>query len=221
VVVFGRSPQKLAKIGGEFGFATSTDLDGLIADGSVDLVDICLPTALHAEVAIGAMQAGKDVLIELPLAATLADARRIVETQQANGRMALVDMFSRFSPANQQLRQAVADQRYGPLMVLEIEGRTTLLWPGTGQRPASAGTHPGRLPAPPPASGLTASARRRRSVRRSGGSACVIHSFCCPAGGRQASLRKSQTKSQRRPTSGDAQRRRTTVRPGQVPTERH
>ena len=130
VVIFGRSPQKLAKIGGEFGFATSTDLDGLIADGSVDLVDICLPTALHAEVAIGAMQAGKDVLIELPLAATLADARRIVETQQATGRMAFVDMFSRFSPANQQLREAVAEQRYGPLQVLEIEGRTALLWEG-------------------------------------------------------------------------------------------
>jgi predicted dehydrogenase len=39
-------------------------------------------------------------------------------------------MFSRFSPANQHLHQAVADQRYGPLMVLEIEGRTALLWPG-------------------------------------------------------------------------------------------
>ncbi len=39
-------------------------------------------------------------------------------------------MFSRFSPANQHLRQAVADQRYGPLMALEIEGRTALLWEG-------------------------------------------------------------------------------------------
>jgi predicted dehydrogenase len=39
-------------------------------------------------------------------------------------------MFSRFSPASQQLRQAVAGQRYGPLQVLEIEGRTALLWPG-------------------------------------------------------------------------------------------
>jgi predicted dehydrogenase len=44
--------------------------------------------------------------------------------------MAFVDMFSRFSPANQHLRQAAADQRYGPLQVLEIEGRTALLWPG-------------------------------------------------------------------------------------------
>ena len=130
VVVFGRDPQKLAKISGQFGFATTTDLDALVADPSVDLVDICLPTRLHAEVAAQAMQAGKDVLIELPLATTLEGARRVVAAQQATGRQAFVDMFSRFSPAGQQLRQAVAGQRYGPLRVLEIEGRTALLWEG-------------------------------------------------------------------------------------------
>jgi predicted dehydrogenase len=130
VVVFGRTPDKLATISGQFGFATTTDLDGLIADLPVDLVDICLPTRLHADVAVRALQAGKHVLIELPLAAALEDAHRIVAAQQATGRQAFVDMFSRFSPANTQLRQAVAGQRYGPLQVLEIEGRTALLWPG-------------------------------------------------------------------------------------------
>ena len=130
VVVFGRTPGKLVKIAGQFGFATTTDLDALIADPSVDLVDICLPTRLHAEVAVRAMQAGRDVLIELPLASTLDDARRIIGALQASGRRAFVDMFSRFSPANQHLRQAVADQRHGPLKVLEIEGRSALLWEG-------------------------------------------------------------------------------------------
>jgi predicted dehydrogenase len=130
VVVFGRSPGKLATISGQFGFATTTGLDAVITDPSVDLVDICLPTRLHAEIAVRAMKAGQDVLIELPLAATLEDARRIVAVQQATGRRAFVDMFSRFSPANQHLRQAVTDRRYGPLQVLEIEGRTALLWPG-------------------------------------------------------------------------------------------
>src|SRR5215471_15662441 len=130
VVVFGRAAAKLATISGQFGFATTTDLDELITDPSVDLVDVCLPTALHADVAVAAMEAGRDVLIELPLATTLEDARRVIAAQQATGRQAFVDMFSRFSPANQQLRQAVADQRYGPLRVLEIEGRTALLWPG-------------------------------------------------------------------------------------------
>jgi predicted dehydrogenase len=130
VVVFGRTPAKLAKISGQFGFATTTDLDAVITDSSVDLVDICLPTRLHAEVAVRAMQAGKDVLIELPLATTLDDAHRIIAAQQMTGRWAFVDMFSRFSPASQRLRQAVADQRYGPLTVLEIDGRTALLWEG-------------------------------------------------------------------------------------------
>jgi predicted dehydrogenase len=130
VVVFGRTPQKLAQISDQFGFATTTDLDAVITDASVDLVDICLPTRLHAQVAVRAMQAGHDVLIELPLATTLEDARRIVATQQVTGRRAFVDMFSRFSPAGQYLREAAADQRYGPLRLLEIEGRTALLWPG-------------------------------------------------------------------------------------------
>jgi predicted dehydrogenase len=130
VVVFGRTPGKLAAIGDEFRFATTTDLDTVISDGSVDLVDICLPTRLHADVAVRAMQAGHDVLIELPLTTTMEDAARVVAAHQATGRKAFVDMFSRFSPANQHLRQAVADHRYGPLQVLEIEGRTALLWPG-------------------------------------------------------------------------------------------
>ena len=62
-------------------------------------------------------------------------------------------------------------------------------------------------------------ARDRRL--NSHGSACVIHSLCCPVDGLPASLRKSQSKSQRGQTSGDTQRRQATVDAGQVPTERH
>jgi predicted dehydrogenase len=43
VVVFGRTSEKLAQIGDDFGFATSTDLDAVLNDSSVDLVDICVP----------------------------------------------------------------------------------------------------------------------------------------------------------------------------------
>jgi predicted dehydrogenase len=79
---FGRTPEKLAQISDDFGFATTTDLDALIGDTSVDLVDICLPTRLHADVAVRALHASKDVLIELPLADTLDDAARIVAAQR-------------------------------------------------------------------------------------------------------------------------------------------
>jgi hypothetical protein len=52
---------------------------------------------------------------------------------------------------------------------------------------------------------------------RTSGSACVIHSLCCPVGGRPASPRKSQTKSQRGQTSGDTQLRQATVKPVKCP----
>jgi hypothetical protein len=58
--------EKLAQIRDDFGFATSTDQDAVLNDSSVDLVDICLPTRLHADVAVRALNASKDVLIELP-----------------------------------------------------------------------------------------------------------------------------------------------------------
>ena len=47
----------------------------MISDASVDLIDICLPTRLHAGVAVQAMEASRDVLIELPLATTFEDAQ--------------------------------------------------------------------------------------------------------------------------------------------------
>ena len=50
-----------------------------------------------------------------------------MEVQRETGRWAFVDMFTRFSPSNRHLREAVADQRYGQLRVLEIEARTVVL----------------------------------------------------------------------------------------------
>jgi predicted dehydrogenase len=122
--------QKLATIRDQFGFATTTDLDAVITDPSADLVDISLPTRLHADVAVRAMQTGHDVLIELPLATTLADAHRVVAAQRATGQKGVRGHVLPVQPRSQHLRQAVAEQRYGPLQVLEIEGRTALLWEG-------------------------------------------------------------------------------------------
>src|SRR3712207_5251755 len=49
VIVFGRTPEKLATIAVQFGFATTTELAAALADDSVDLVDVCLPTRLDRQ----------------------------------------------------------------------------------------------------------------------------------------------------------------------------
>jgi predicted dehydrogenase len=119
VVVFGRTPAKLQAFADEFGYATTTDL-----------VDVCLPTPVHAEHALRALAAGKHVLCELPLATTMADARRIVDAQAASDRQVFVDMSGRFDPATEFLHTAITQGRYGTLQTLSMELRTALLWEG-------------------------------------------------------------------------------------------
>jgi predicted dehydrogenase len=131
VVVFGRTPTKLARFAEQFSFATTTDIDDIYGDPGVDLIDVCLPTAIHAEHVVRALQAGKDVVCELPLTSAMADARRIVETEQATGRRVFVDMFSRFDSGVEFLQGAVSDGRYGALKTLRWATRTALLWGAT------------------------------------------------------------------------------------------
>jgi predicted dehydrogenase len=130
VVVFGRTPAKLQAFADEFGYATTTDLSSIYHDPAIDLVDVCLPTPLHAEHVTRALEAGKHVLCELPLAASMDDARRIVDAAAASDRQVFVDMFGRFDPATEFLHAAVVEGRYGPLKTLAMELRSALLWEG-------------------------------------------------------------------------------------------
>ena len=130
VVIFGRHPDKTAEVAGQFGFAACTDIDKAFQDGSFDLVDICLPVALHADHVLRALQAGIHALVELPLADNLADAQRVVEAAEGSDRQVFVDMFERFIPANQALLDAVRDGTYGRLEQLTLWNLTAHLWPG-------------------------------------------------------------------------------------------
>ena len=129
VVVFGRTPAKLQAFADEFGYAT-TDPASIYDDPTIDLIDVCLPTPLHADHVIRALAAGKHVLCELPLAATMDDAHRIVDAHAASDRQVFVDMFGRFDPATEVLHAAIAEGGHGTLKTLTMELRTALLWEG-------------------------------------------------------------------------------------------
>lgn len=96
------------------------DYRELLANPEVQLVDICLPTPLHAETAIAALRAGKHVLCEKPLARTSAVARAIVEAaRQARGYFMPAHCL-RFWPEWAWLKQAIAEARYGRLLALKL-----------------------------------------------------------------------------------------------------
>ncbi len=103
----------------------------LIASADVDVVDICLPTFLHAEYAIAALEAGKHVLCEKPMALTFADADRMVAAAQAAGRKLMIAQCIRFWPEYRFLRGCIQDGRFGRLLALEmyrLGGRPVWSW---------------------------------------------------------------------------------------------
>jgi len=85
----------------------------LLASDAVDAVSICTHTETHVELAVAAMQSGKHVLVEKPVALSSSDVRRVAEVSHLTGRVCMPAMCIRFWPGYTQLRDAVRDGRYG------------------------------------------------------------------------------------------------------------
>ncbi|MEM1098708.1 MAG: Gfo/Idh/MocA family oxidoreductase [Planctomycetota bacterium] len=88
----------------------------LIADPDVHVVDICLPTPAHVELAVAALEAGKHVLIEKPLARTAEQARPIASAAEQAPGLVMCGMCMRFWPGWTWLKQAIADQTFGRVL---------------------------------------------------------------------------------------------------------
>ena len=79
---------------------TTNLAEGLSRPG-VEAAILASPTPMHAGQAEQAMRAGKHVLIEIPMADSLADAERVIEVQRETGLVAMVDHVRRFNPSHQ------------------------------------------------------------------------------------------------------------------------
>jgi predicted dehydrogenase len=105
----GRAKALAATLGAESAHGSYA---GLCADPSVDAVYIATPHAQHLEVAEAAIAAGKAVLCEKPLAATPADAERMVRLAREAGVFLMEAMWMRFNPL---IRMLLADERFGEI----------------------------------------------------------------------------------------------------------
>jgi predicted dehydrogenase len=91
-------------------------IEDLLSDPEIQLVDLCTPTHLHAEHAIAALNAGKNVLCEKPIARTSAGAFKILkETERASG-FFMPAMCMRFWPGWDWLKRVVAEKIYGKIL---------------------------------------------------------------------------------------------------------
>ncbi|MEO5314569.1 Gfo/Idh/MocA family oxidoreductase [Pseudarthrobacter sp. CC12] len=116
-VLVGRDADAVAEAAARYGWAESaTDWRTVIERDDIDIVDICAPGWMHAEIAVAALAAGKHVLVEKPLANTLAEAELMTAAAakaRARGVQSMIGFNYRRVPALALARELIAEGRLG------------------------------------------------------------------------------------------------------------
>jgi len=103
-----RDPEKAARVAQKFGVPTYyTRFEELLADESIDAVDLTTPNYLHAPMAVAALESGKDVLCERPLARNAEEAAAMARAAKKSERLLMCAVQHRFRPDAQLLRKFV------------------------------------------------------------------------------------------------------------------
>jgi len=110
VAVVDSDPARAAEIAARFGCRACSDAADLA--GIVDCASIAVPTPLHREVGVRLLEAGIDVLVEKPIAATLEEARDLVRIAAERGRILQVGHLERFNPAIRELSNLLTRPRF-------------------------------------------------------------------------------------------------------------
>ncbi|WP_297803877.1 Gfo/Idh/MocA family oxidoreductase, partial [uncultured Brevundimonas sp.] len=99
----------------------TTDLNEALAKPEVDAVILCTPTPIHAQQAIACMDAGKHVMVEIPVADSLADAEAVLAKQKETGLVCMVGHTRRFNPSHQYIHNKITA---GELNVQQMDVQT-------------------------------------------------------------------------------------------------
>ncbi len=93
-----------------------TDFDEMLANEELDILDICLPTYLHADFAVKAMEKGINVITEKPISLKEEDIDRVYKTAEKNNVKFMVAQVLRFWPEYELLKEIYETKKYGKLL---------------------------------------------------------------------------------------------------------
>jgi predicted dehydrogenase len=109
---------KAAKAAADYGTAGAkvyTDYKELLADGSIDVIHVCTPNDSHADITIAALESGKHVMCEKPMAKTAADAKRMIEAAKRTGKKLTIGYNNRFRTDSQHLKRVCENGELGEI----------------------------------------------------------------------------------------------------------
>jgi UDP-N-acetylglucosamine 3-dehydrogenase len=99
----------------EYGGNAYTSYEDLLADSEVEAVSVCTPNYLHAAVSIAALNAGKHVLCEKPMATSLEEAERMIRAAKKNNKKLMIAHNQRFVASHQKARQMIENGEIGKI----------------------------------------------------------------------------------------------------------
>ena len=127
VAVASSGPDSAARAADALGVATAHEsVQDLLDDPGVDVVHVCAPNSVHAELALAALAAGKHVVCEKPLAVSAVEADALVRAAAAAGTVAAVPFVYRYHPMVREARARVASGATG--RVLSVRGSYLQDW---------------------------------------------------------------------------------------------
>lgn len=120
VAAVDSDPKRLAEAQDRFACRPYADYEDLLKDPEVELVVVALPTHLHAEASIRALEMGKAVVCEKPMAASLADADRMIAAAEATGNLLTIFQNRRYMPDFLKVREVIASGVLGRIVLIHI-----------------------------------------------------------------------------------------------------
>lgn len=118
----------LARFGDEFGAPGHASLESLLADPAIDAVYVATPHELHAAQSIAALNAGKHVLVEKPMATSVADCAAMARAAEAAGRVLMVGPSHGFDEPVRRAAELVSSGRYGAVRLVTALNFTDFMY---------------------------------------------------------------------------------------------
>lgn len=118
VTIFDPRKEVLSKISKKFNTKTKDSFEALLSDASIQAVSVCTPASTHHKLVKAALLAGKDVLVEKPLATTVEDAEELVKIANEEGRILQVGHVFRYNNGITKLKSLVESGELGKISLL-------------------------------------------------------------------------------------------------------
>lgn len=120
VAICGKEQDTLAAVSKEHAVGQCyTEFTDIVGDSNVDLLVIATPHAMHAAMAVAALEAGKHVIVEKPMCISLPECEAMIRAVEQTGKILAVDQVLRFYPYYQSIKEHVSSGELGEVYYAE------------------------------------------------------------------------------------------------------